>query len=267
MLRNSAYDPRQNLTPVVTWLMGLTVAAYFVQLLVDRVTGNAASHLLGLSAIGFMKGWVWQFVTYQFLHGGVFHLFFNMMCLYMMGPELERVVGSRRFLQIYLISGAVGGAGWLALQFPDMGYCIGASGAVFGVMAAFATLFPRLPLTVYMFPIFLPITLQAWKLVGIMALIQLFLLMEPSTGQVAYAAHLAGALGGFALAWMHRHGFDIGSWWTRRQAARVQQVEREQQGDVDRILDKLAREGLHTLTESERRQLESASRRMRGAGS
>jgi membrane associated rhomboid family serine protease len=256
-------DPRRNLTPVVGWLLGLTVASYFAQVLVDRVTANGASHLLGLSAIGFMHGWIWQFVTYQFLHGGVFHLLFNMVCLYMMGPELERAVGSRRFLVIYLVSGAVGGAGWLAIQYPEMGYCIGASGAVFGVMAAFATLFPRLPLTVYLFPLFLPITLQARVLVGIMALIQLALLLEPSSGHIAYAAHLAGALGGFGLVWMHRRGADAGTWWARRRAAAAQQREQAQQADVDRILDKLAREGLHKLTEPERRLLDTASRRMR----
>ena len=262
MFRENPLDPRRALTPMVAWIMGATAVMYFLQLILDRLTGEGASALLGLSCEGFLHGWIWQFVTYQFLHGGVLHILFNMMCLYMLGPELERVVGSARFLTLYLVSGIVGGAGWLAIQYPNMGNCIGASGAVFGVMAAFATMFPRLPLTVMFFPF---LTLPAWVLVGILTLVQLAMLLDLRSTQVAYAAHLAGALAGFALAWMHRRGVDPAGWLQSRRVASVQRREEHRRMDVDQILDKLAREGLHTLTESERRRLDEESRRMRDA--
>ena len=260
MLRESPMDPRRSLTPMVSWIMGVTAVMFFIQLVIDRLTGDGASRLLGLSCEGFLNGWLWQLVTYQFLHGGVLHILLNMLCLFMLGPELERVVGSLRFLALYLLSGVIGGAGWLAIQYPNMGNCIGASGAVFGVMAAFATLFPRLMLTVMFFPF---LTLPAWVLVGILTLIQLAMLLDPRSTQVAYAAHLAGALAGFGLAWMHRRGWDPVHWLGARRAAAVQRREEHRQLEVDQILDKLAREGLHALSESERRRLEDASRRLR----
>ena len=259
-LRNNPYDPRRNLTPVVGVLMVITTVAYFLQLLGDLLTGHGASHLFALSSEGFLHGWAWQFVSYQFLHGGVWHILLNMLCLYMMGPELERVIGSARFAALYLLSGVTGGAAWLAIQYPQMGYCIGASGSIFGVMAAFATMFPRLPLSVFMFPF---ITLPAWVLVGILALIQLALLLENGPTQVAYAAHLAGALAGCGLAWLHKRGADPLQWVRQKQEERQVAKAQAEQADVDRILDKLAREGLHKLTEAERRHLQAASERLR----
>lgn len=254
---------RPPITRVVAWLIGINVAAFFLQLLGDQLTGQRVSQLLGLSASGFLRQWWWQFFTYMFLHGGPLHLFFNMLCLYMMGPELERTLGPRRFLAVYLVSGVVGGIGWLAIQYPYVGYCIGASGAVFGVMAAFATLFPRMPLRVMLFPVVLPLTVPAWALVTVMALIELAFLLDASGGRVAYAAHLAGCLTGFALAWLHRRGFVFSAWLADRRRERATVKEQARREDVDRVLDKLAREGLHTLSDGERRLLERESQRLR----
>lgn len=257
-------DPRRTVTPAVGWLMGLTIVAYFVQLILERMAGDFVRDLFGLGTAAFLRGWVWSFVTYMFLHGGPLHLLLNMLCLYMLGPELERFIGSRRFLVLYFLSGILGGAGWLALMYPDAGTCIGASGAIFGVMAGFATLFPRLPLTIYLF-FCIPITMLAWVLVTGLALFQLAMILQPGPTQVAYSAHLAGALAGFGLAWLHRRGFDPGASWRRRRASMRERQEAAQQGEVDRVLDKLAREGLHKLTNAERKLLHEASARLRAS--
>ena len=229
------------------------------------MTGNLVSQLLGLSVAGFLRNWHWQFVTYLFLHGDPIHLILNMLCLFMLGPELERFIGTRRFLVLYFLSGILGGAGWLALMYPDYGTCIGASGAIFGVLAAFATLFPRLPLTVYVF-YFIPITLPSWLLVTGLGLFQVAMVISPGHSQVAYSAHLAGALTGLVLAYLHRRGFQPGAWVNERRAMEGARRELARQGEVDRILDKLAREGIHRLDDSEKRVLQEASARLRQSG-
>jgi hypothetical protein len=99
--------------------------------------------LLALSYNGLFRGMIWQPVTYMFLHGGFMHLLFNMFTLFFLGPETERAMGSRHFLAMYLLSGVLGGLGWIWLSPHSHALCVGASGAIYGVLAAFATLYPR----------------------------------------------------------------------------------------------------------------------------
>ncbi len=139
----------------------------------------------------------WQLISYQFMHGGLWHLFFNMLALWMFGSELESIWGSRRFLTFYLLAGIGAGLAQIAVTsfFPSYGGpTVGASGAIQGVMIAFGFMFPDRP--ILMFPIFFPIPAKIFVLLWIG--IDIVSGLMGSDG-VAHFAHLGGALTGYLL--------------------------------------------------------------------
>lgn len=256
---------RLGLPAVTTALLVVTTAVYLVQGICSMLLGLSLPAWLGLSSGGFMQGQYWQFLTYQFLHGGPLHLLFNMLMLGFLGAEVERSVGRRHFLVLYLLSGLLGGAGWLALTYPQEGVCVGASGAIFGLLSAFAVLFPRREVTFLLFFV-LPLTMRAWVMAALLALGQLVFMVSPGWGGIAYTAHLAGALVGFAYAvavFRPEAGLLLRQSWRAHRAERAQARRREETQDIDRILDKVAREGIHTLSRAERAELDRASRTLR----
>ena len=251
------------MTRTVKWLIIATAAAFIGQLLMDRATNDQFTGLFSLHVIGFIRGDWWEFVTYLFLHGSMLHLVLNMMSLYLIGPELERSMGPKHFLILYFLSGILGGAGWLAITYPQEGYCVGASGAIFGILGAFAALFPNAQIV--LLPLFIP--MRAWIFVLIMLFMQLVLFLSPGAGGVAYMAHLGGALAGYVYALVVFRPAHAGEAWNQAagswrnfRSKRREEAESAQSVEVDRILDKIANEGIHTLTALERRQLEKASR-------
>lgn len=152
-----------------------------------------------------------QIITYMFTHFDVSHIFFNMISLYFMGPMVEMTIGPKRFLGLYMISGLVGlAAHFLVYYIPYfMGAAgeplfavLGASGAVFGVTIAFATLYPDRELQL-LFP---PIPIKAWLMAVILVGIGLYQGLTGSGGNIAHFAHLGGALAGFILAKHWKHG-------------------------------------------------------------
>jgi len=153
-----------------------------------------------------------QIITYMFTHFEVTHILFNMLSLYFMGPMVEMYLGPKRFLALYMISGIVGlAAHFLVGYLPYfMGMTtaaplfsvLGASGAVFGVVIAFATLFPDRELML-LFP---PIPIKAWLMAVILIGIGLYSGLTGAGGNVAHFAHLGGALAGFILARYWKHG-------------------------------------------------------------
>jgi membrane associated rhomboid family serine protease len=142
---------------------------------------------------------LWQPLTYMFLHGGIFHILFNMLALWMFGVELERMWGSRFFLKYYFVCG-VGAAvttmllSFTPLSFSDQLYSsltIGASGAIYGILLAYALYFPNRPIYMYMvFPI------PAKYFVMIMGGISLLSSMGGGGG-VAHTTHLGGLVAGY----------------------------------------------------------------------
>ncbi|MCX7819664.1 MAG: rhomboid family intramembrane serine protease [Kiritimatiellae bacterium] len=247
----------------IVWaIVGATVAAYLAQLFAWRAGGAAwILRELALSRGGVQSGRLWQFATYQLLHGSPGHLLMNMIGLALLGPEVARALGPGRFAALYAGSGVLGGLGYVLL---DRHPCLGASGAVFGVMAAFATLHPRRPMMLLLLPFF---TLPAWLMVLGVMLLELVYLVEGFQGGVAHSAHLAGALAGA----VYTRTVVGGTWgigdglrrWGRRWE-HPRGCSDAGSEDVDRILDKVARGGLRALTRRERELLEAASRRLRG---
>jgi membrane associated rhomboid family serine protease len=138
----------------------------------------------------------WQLVTYAFLHdpNSLLHIFFNMFALYMFGPALEQYWGARRFLGYYFACLIAAGATQLAVEyFTHTGEAtIGASGAIFGILLAFAVLFPRARLLLLLPPIPMP----AWLFVSLYAVLELFFGVTGTQASVAHFAHLGGMLGG-----------------------------------------------------------------------
>ena len=155
------------------------------------VSALSPEYWLGFNARLFMLGAVWQVLTYMFLHGGLLHLFFNMLTLYFFGPDVERILSTRQFFRFYLLCGAVGVMADFALSLATGRSVpsIGASGAVLGVLAAFATAYPKRE--IHLFP--LPIPLYAWAVAALFFLFSL----SASGGGTAWATHAGGMVFGF----------------------------------------------------------------------
>jgi membrane associated rhomboid family serine protease len=147
---------------------------------------------------------VWQLVTYGFLHGGLTHLFFNMFALFMFGSDIERSMGSNKYLTYYftcVIGAAIAQVAVMAITKGPPVPTLGASGAVFGILLAFAIAFPQRRLIV--FPI--PIPMPAWLFVTLYSLLELYLGIFQTQQGVAHFAHLGGAAAGYLLILYWRH--------------------------------------------------------------
>jgi membrane associated rhomboid family serine protease len=156
--------------------------------------GPAFINRLALSPVQTPEFEWWQLITYSFMHEGFLHLFFNMFALYMFGRALEAQWGARNFLIYYFASVLAAAATQLVWTTLTHTYAqtVGASGGVFGVLLAFALLYPRERLML-LFP---PIPMPAWLFVTLYGVMELFLGVTNSQAGVAHFAHLGGMLGG-----------------------------------------------------------------------
>ncbi|MBO4427319.1 MAG: rhomboid family intramembrane serine protease [Bacteroidales bacterium] len=146
----------------------------------------------------------WQPLTYMFMHGGFWHIFFNMYTLVIFGIVTERMIGSRKFLILYLVCGLAAAALHLGVNFltGGPGYpTVGASGAIYGVLVAYAMLFPESRMML-LFP---PVVLKAKWLAAIFIGIELLSGVLGTADGVAHFAHLGGALAGWLLILFWKH--------------------------------------------------------------
>jgi len=140
--------------------------------------------------------WPWQVVTYSLLHGDMLHLFFNMLGLWMFGSEIERLWGTKRYIQFLLasvLSAAAVQLLWTSLS-GSRAPTVGLSGALFGLLLAFGMMFPNRTIM----PLFPPIPMKAKVFVAIFGAIELLMGLFGPSG-VAHFAHLGGMLGGFLM--------------------------------------------------------------------
>jgi membrane associated rhomboid family serine protease len=151
----------------------------------------------------------WQLVTYAFLHASILHIFFNMFAVYVFGPALESYWGVRRFLGYYFVCVIAAGCTQLAVEYgAGIGEAtIGASGGIFGILLAFAMLFPRTRLLLYF-----AIPVPAWLFVAGYAVLELFFGVTGREASVAHFAHLGGMLGGAIMMLYWRLRPDGGGW-------------------------------------------------------
>ncbi len=234
----------------------------------------------------FLEMQVWRLITFQFLHDGtgIWHILFNMIGLAVFGGLVEQQLGGRRYLAFYLMCGICGGLAYLALNLG--GYIfgavpgllpnhpstplIGASAGVFGVILACARLAPHERVQLLLPPVSFKIRTFAFVYVGI-ALLNLFFGGQNAGGD---AAHLGGALAGWYFI-KHNHllrdFFDVFQDSRKPERGRPRGSKGKAKGpapsdpgEIDRILDKVRDEGIDSLTDRERKALQSETSRRRG---
>jgi membrane associated rhomboid family serine protease len=188
-------------------LVAINAIAYVFQTKV--LNESFTRHYLDLSLEGFLHGYVWQLLSYQFLHGSWPHLLLNCWALFVFGRGVEWAMGKARFVTLYFASGIIGGLFQIMASFlwPFFfgGTTVGASAGVMGVMAAFAMLFPDQQLIMLLFFV-IPLKIRARSLIGLILVItglgigfhnsKIALLLG---GNVAHFAHLGGILTGLAF--------------------------------------------------------------------
>ena len=202
-------------TPAVKLLLIVTIGAYLAQLVLGVVTYQALEPLtpfilskLALTPYLAMTGFVWQLVTYLFLHAGILHLAFNMLALWMFGTDLERRWGRTAFFRYYFVCGIGAGLTCIAASFLPFDFVrglwdtptIGASGAVYGLLLAYAILFPSRTIYYFVFPI--PVRIYV-LIVGAIVLMQSF---GGGGNGVAHFAHLGGLIFGYLYLTLGRGG-------------------------------------------------------------
>ena len=191
MAFNNNGNRLQQTTPVVLNLIIINVLVFIIQMMFDgpdeQITRKIA--LFPYDTEYFKP---YQLVTHMFAHGGFFHLFFNMFVLWMFGTMLERIWGPKRFFIFYFACGLAAGVAHLLLQNAP---AVGASGAIMGLFAAYAYLFPNTQLII--FPI--PVPVKAKYAVAIMAAFDLFGGVYSTGSNIAHFAHLGGLAMGFIL--------------------------------------------------------------------
>jgi membrane associated rhomboid family serine protease len=213
---------------------------------------------------------VWQLVSYMFLHGDFWHIFFNMFIFWMFGSELEAEWGSREFLKFYFICGIGAGILNVLLTPADPAYpgTVGASGAIYGIMVAYALRYPDRSVYIYfLFPV------KVKYLVGFLFLISFFSTWNSQSDGIAHAAHLGGMVVGFVYLkyWNQLH--KIKSLKTmfqskpKKSGDGISQEDDEQveyyRRKIDELLDKINRVGYLNLTDEEKELLEEGSKFLR----
>jgi membrane associated rhomboid family serine protease len=273
------------MTPAVKALLIANVAVF----LLNWILGGGLGRWFGASFELVLEFWglgLLRLVTYQFVHSiDPWHIFFNMLLLYMFGTFVERRIGSRAMYRLYLTSGVVGGVLQILLQIVVASLfaespaekeaivnvvTVGASGACYGVLTYAAFLAPRMVVILIVFPIEL-----RW-LVGFLIFLGIYATSFALRGlvkgdEVAHGAHLGGALWGFvAFRWL-RTTWAVGGGgdnalarrWRNWRAQRARRSAAERLATLDHLIDKVHREGMSSLSAAERRFLERTSRDMK----
>ncbi len=253
---------------VVQLIIWINVIAFFTQLLCSAANFPYFEQLLALSSDGMRRGFVWQPITYMFLHSGIWHILINLFILWFFGREVEYFIGPKYFTRLYFAAGLAGAALWLAFNISSAATVLGASAAVLGCVIAFATLFPDREVTLLVFFV-LPVRLKAKYLALIAIAFDVVPLLQRADTGVAHLAHLGGAALGYV--YIKQLGYGATPRWLlwlqdmsgrlkprRRPPPRHMSSDEYIREQVDPILDKIAREGMQSLTRRERKILESA---------
>ncbi len=275
--------------PRVSWTIVLLVVN-FVVFLVQLASQQNPHNLLiqdkyfALSLAGIKTGYLWQLLTFQFMHEGWMHILFNSLAIFCFGRSVETILGARRFLGIYFVSGVMGGVVQMLFALSIHSFdsaVVGASAGAAGLIGAFTIINWRESFTLILY--FIPVTMTGRTFFWISVGLSMLGILTPNS-KIANAAHLGGILTGFLYARQILHG----SWpqWTgfRRREERPREtvttragekkfwrsapVEEEVSTDefvqskVDPILEKVFAHGMESLTAREREILESARKKM-----
>ncbi len=267
---------RSRRTSATTILIAATAAAATAQwtvAILDRgalLPMDVLQEFLALTVDSVNEGRLWQFLSFIFLHAGPLHLIGNLVLLYLAGREVEPILGARHLLGLYFGGNFAGGIvhilaasqGWVPADVP----LVGISAGVIAVLMAFATLLPDLDLRMALF--FLPVRLRA-KVLGIAAVVIAgFLWLTQAAPSIGPVAMLGGTLFGCVYVRLLGYGYPLAVqrfFSDRKQRAeRLDRMPPEQyiNEEIDPILEKISREGMHKLSRSERKILERGSEKI-----
>jgi membrane associated rhomboid family serine protease len=195
------------ITRTVKALIIVNVGVYVLQIIFHMLGSNFLEFYFGLVAVRVTRDlMIWQLVTYMFLHGGFFHIFFNMLTLFMFGNDLERFWGTPRFLNYYFITGIGAGlCSWVVSPNNPIPV-IGASGAIYGLLLAYGLTYPnRIVYINFLFPI------KVKWLVIIMGAVAFFSSIGGAESGVANIAHLGGMAVGYVVLkgkdWLDKYNY------------------------------------------------------------
>ncbi len=247
---------------VLLTLIGANIAAFVAQLFLEAYQPGFVREYLGLSQDGVQNAYAWQFLTAAWLHydlhQGVWHLLGNTLVLYLLGRDVESIIGQGHFLLLY-VAGAIAGELGHLFMMPSSTVLFAASGGIAAVLMAYSTILPELELVLR-----IKAKYVAWAAIGASAI----LVVVDRAGIVTHSAFL----GGCAAGWLYAHllGFGRPSFLQRalhqRKAAaeRYRQMNAEQfiSEEVDPLLEKISREGVNSLTRAERRILAQAREKL-----
>ncbi len=286
--RSNIFGTSSYITPVVKSLLISNVVVYFLANFLDNFTigdflfSDFLRKFLFLYPFETKDFGIWQVFTYMFMHGGIWHLLFNMFALWMFGSELENLMGSSKFLFYYTICGVGAGIAnlFIAPIFASVGPTVGASGAIYGVLVAFGLLFPDRIVFMYFIP------LPAKIFVGIYMAIELYSGITGTNDGIAHFAHLGGAAVGFIFLIfdkesssgqnlfqyifgnVKRKKHDNGFSYTIENETSHRRYDddykyRANQEVINKILDKISKTGYSSLTEEEKKVLYEESKKIR----
>jgi membrane associated rhomboid family serine protease len=284
-MRQPAYhEPRVSFTVA---LLIANAAVFLVQLAAPNFPHGPEIEgtYFALSLAGLKHGFVWQLLTFQFMHAGWMHIIFNSLAIYFFGRPVETALGRRHFLTLYLLSGIIGGLVQMLFAYliPSFdGAVVGASAGAAGLVAAFAILHweERFSLLIY----FIPVNMTGKTLLAVSIGLAFLGILTPNSG-IANAAHLGGILtGGFYVRLFIQGRWPRWKFPARRSTPRKLVALRSGNGsfwrsaagkpdedlstneflssEVDPILDKISAHGIHSLTAREREILEKARKKM-----
>lgn len=253
------------LSPVVRNLIIANAAIFVLQVFFRSMVGDSVlERYFALNPAKVSEFWVWQLVTYAFLHGDFFHLLFNMLALWMFGSELENHWNSQIFLRLYLFACFLGGVVTYLVDLGGIpqGIVLGASGGVYGLLIAFAMLWPNREI---LFMMIFPLKAKYF------VLILMLMIAFSQGGRIAHFAHAGGALGGFLFVRFFPFfrdatggGLSLSRYLQKRKFRKYQEemaMHANAKERVDELLDKISREGMKSLTRKEKKFLNDASQK------
>ena len=243
---------------VLLTLIGVNLAAFVTQMFLEAYQPGFVRQYFGLSKDGVQNAYAWQFLTSAWLHYGPWHLLGNMLVLYLLGRDVESIVGQGHFLLLY-VAGAIAGELGHLFMMPSETVLFAASGGIAAVLMAYATILPELELVM---------RIRAKHVAYVAVVASALLVVLDRSGTVTHSAYL----GGCAAGWLYAHllGFGRPSFLQRALYQRKATAERYRQmnaeqfiaEEVDPLLEKISREGINSLTRAERRVLARAREKL-----
>lgn len=263
-------------------LIGLILANFLVFFIQHMMPGRELESAFALSVHGVKQFELWRFFSALFLHAGFGHIFFNMFGLYVFGSLAAPELGAKRFLLLYFTAGVLGNILWFFCNWNNPYYMLfGASGAVMGVILASAMMLPDIPMML----LFIPFPLKLKTLAMVYIFLEIFSQITNSASVTSYLAHILGFLAGYLfmkfcakdkVIWDPLQSLkgktasingrepkqELPKGWKMTSTVYQQKKPSVSRQELERLLIKLSREGINSLTEEEQAVLRKAREEM-----